>query len=118
MDGAILFIYLKKAEEQENKEWYYRLAKDHFAYIGAYRECIDEIHQLKKENWRIVMDPKVDYLIRIKAAKELHSLSKTSVLLLRDLSFVANLSKYYNVSKFEKALPSKSSSISVNKYKK
>jgi hydroxymethylpyrimidine/phosphomethylpyrimidine kinase len=26
--------YLKKAEEQENKEWYLRLAKDHFSYIG------------------------------------------------------------------------------------
>ena len=27
--------YLKKAEEQENREWYYHMAKDHFAYIGA-----------------------------------------------------------------------------------
>ena len=24
--------YLKKAEEQENREWYYHMAKDHFAY--------------------------------------------------------------------------------------
>jgi hypothetical protein len=29
--------YLKKAEEQENKEWYLRLAKDHFSYIGIHR---------------------------------------------------------------------------------
>ena len=34
--------YLKKAEEQENREWYFRLAKDHFAYIGIYRNAIDE----------------------------------------------------------------------------
>ena len=25
--------YLKKAEEQENKEWYLRLAKDHFSIL-------------------------------------------------------------------------------------
>jgi hypothetical protein len=35
--------YLKKAEEKENREWYYYMAKDHFAYFGAYRKCIDEI---------------------------------------------------------------------------
>ncbi len=29
---------LKKTEEQENREWYMRLAKDHFAYIGVYRD--------------------------------------------------------------------------------
>ncbi len=75
---------------------------------------MDEIQQLKKENWRIVMDPKVEHSVKIQAAKELHSLSKTSVLLLRDLSFVANLSKYYDVSKFEKALPSKISFICNN----
>src|SRR3954451_22384586 len=25
--------YLKKAEEQENREWYYHMARDHFAYV-------------------------------------------------------------------------------------
>jgi hypothetical protein len=33
---------LKKTEEQENKEWYMRLAKDHFAYIGIHRNCYVE----------------------------------------------------------------------------
>jgi hypothetical protein len=69
--------YLKKAEEQENNKWYYRLAKDHFAYIGIYRDCIDEIQQLKKEIWNIVMDSKAEHYTRIQALKELHSLPKT-----------------------------------------
>ena len=88
--------YLKKAEEQESREWYYHMAKDHFAYVGAYRKCIDEIEQLKKEMWNIIMDSKVDMNSRIQATKELHSLSKTSVLLIRDLPFVTNLSKFYD----------------------
>ena len=88
--------YLKKAEEQENREWYFHMAKDHFAYVGAYRKCIDEIEQLKKEMWSIIMDSKVEMYCRVQATKELHSLSKTSVLLLRDLPFVTNLSKFYD----------------------
>ena len=88
--------YLKKAEEQESREWYYYMARDHFAYVGAYRKCIDEIEQLKKEMWNIIMDSKAEMYSRIQATKELHSLSKTSVLLLRDLPFVANLSKFYD----------------------
>jgi hypothetical protein len=35
--------YLKKAEEQENREWFLRLAKDHFAYIGIHRNMLDEL---------------------------------------------------------------------------
>ena len=45
--------YLKKSEEQENKEWYYYMAKDHFAYIGIHREALDEIQQLKNESWKL-----------------------------------------------------------------
>ena len=88
--------YLKKAEEQENREWYCHMARDHFAYVGAYRKCIDEIEQLKKEMWNIIMDTKAEMSCRVQATKELHSLSKTSVLLLRDLPFVTNLSKFYD----------------------
>ncbi len=87
---------LKKVEEQENREWYYHMAKDHFAYIGAHRKCIDEIEQLKKEMWKIIMDTKAEMHVRVQATKELHSLAKTSALLLRDLPFVANLSKLYD----------------------
>ena len=88
--------YLKKAEEQENREWYYHMAKDHFAYVGAYRKCIDEIEQLKKDLWNIIMDSKVDMNNRTQTTKELHSLSKTSTLLIKDLPFVTNLSKFYD----------------------
>ena len=88
--------YLKKAEEQENREWYYHMARDHFAYVGAYRKCIDEIEQLKKEMWKIIMDTKAEVYSRVQASRELHNYSKTSVLLLRDLPFVANLSKFYD----------------------
>jgi hypothetical protein len=87
---------LKKAEEQENREWFYHMARDHFAYVGAYRKCIDEIAQYKKEIWNIVIDSKTDHSVRIQALKELHSLSKTYTLLIKDIPFVTNISKYYD----------------------
>jgi len=40
--------YLKKAEEQKNREWFYHTARDHFAYVGAYRKCIDEIAHIRR----------------------------------------------------------------------
>ena len=46
--------YLKKTEEQENREWFYFMAKDQFAYVGEYRKCIDEIGQYKRKLWLIV----------------------------------------------------------------
>jgi hypothetical protein len=88
-------VYLKKAEEKENREWYNYMAKDHFAYIGVYRKCIDEIEQLKKELWTMVMDSKTLEETRIHALKELHALSKTCTLLIKDLPFITSLSEYY-----------------------
>ena len=60
------------------------------------------------------MDSKVEMYCRVQATKELHSLSKTSVLLLRDLPFVTNLSKFYD----EDILDSNSNNItqSTNQY--
>jgi hypothetical protein len=52
----------------------YCMAKDHFAYVGAYRKCIDEIEQYKKEIWNIIMDLKTTQETRIQAFKELHNL--------------------------------------------
>jgi hypothetical protein len=46
--------------------------------------------------WNIIMDTKAEMYSRIQATKELHSLSKTSVLLIKDLPFVTNLSKFYD----------------------
>ena len=67
--------YLRKAEEPENREWFYHMAHDHFTYVEAYRKCIDEIAQRKKEVWNIVMDSNTDSATKIQAIKELHSLS-------------------------------------------
>jgi hypothetical protein len=57
---------LKKTEEQENREWFYFMAKDQFAYVGEYRKCIDEIRQYKKELWLIVVDSKTLILSKFK----------------------------------------------------
>jgi len=40
--------YLKKAEEQEKGAWYYHMVKGQFAYVGAYRKCIDDMEHLKR----------------------------------------------------------------------
>jgi hypothetical protein len=60
---------LKKTEEQENREWFYHMAHDHFAYVGAYRKCIDEIAQYKKELWNMVIDSKTDNSTRVQALR-------------------------------------------------
>ncbi len=89
--------YLKKTEEEENKRWYLDLAKDHFAYVSVHRKAIDELDQCKKELWSMFMNPTTTNMEKIQIIKELHNLTKTHVLLLRDLPFVTNLSKYYNL---------------------
>jgi len=105
--------YLKKTEEQENKEWYLRLAIDHFAYIGIHREAIDEIQQLKNELWKIAIHPKSENSEKIAAIKELHNLVKTKALLLRDLPFITKLSKYYELTMFDNSLESSKSASSI-----
>ena len=72
------------------------MSTDNFAYIGAYRKCIDELGLLKKEIWNILMDPNTTKETKILATKELHSLCKTYTLLIKDLPFITNLSKYYD----------------------
>ena len=106
--------YLKKAEEQENKEWYLRLAKDHFSYIGIHREALDEIQQLKNELWKIIMNSKSEYPVKIAAVKELHNLVKTKVLILRDLPFITRMSKYYDLTMFDNSLANSSKSSSTS----
>lgn len=87
---------LKKSEEQENREWFYHVTRDHFAYVGAYRKCIDKISQYTKEIWKIVIDFKADLSTRIQALKELHGLLKTYTLLIKDILFVTNILKHYD----------------------
>lgn len=106
--------YLKKAEEQENREWYTRLAKDHFAYISVYRNAIDQLHQLTHELWKIVMDNKVEPSDKTYAMKEIHNIEKTKVLLLREFPFITRLSNYYDLTLFNKDLSNKSNSYSID----
>ncbi len=110
--------YLKRGEEERTKLWFRYMKTDNFAYIGAYRKCIDEIDLLKKEMWKIILDTKAEIYSRIQATKELHSLSKTSVLLLRDLPFVTNLSKFYDEnildSNYKNITPSKTEYLNRN----
>jgi hypothetical protein len=104
--------YLKKAEEQEDKEWYLRLAKDHFAYIGIHREALDEIQQLKNELWKIIINSKSENSVKIAAVKELHNLVKTKVLILRDLPFITRISKLYDLTLFDNGSSNSSKSPS------
>jgi hypothetical protein len=106
--------YLKKLEEQEDKEWYLRLAKDHFSYIGIHREALDEIQQLKNELWRIIMNSESEYTVKIAAVKELHNLVKTKVLILRDLPFITRMSKFYDLTLFDNDSANSSSKSSSN----
>jgi len=46
--------------------------------------------------WSLVLSPEESGTVKVAAYKELHNMSKTSVLLLKDLPFVMNLSKYYD----------------------
>jgi hypothetical protein len=46
--------------------------------------------------WSLVLSPEESGTVKVAAFKELHNMSKTSVLLLKDLPFVMNLSKYYD----------------------
>ena len=108
---------LKKSEEQENREWYARLAKDHFAYIGVYRDAIDQLQQLTHELWNIVMDDKSAQSDKTAAMKEIHNIEKTKVLLLRDLPFITRLSQYYDLTLFDSPLSNKSSNFINNKPK-
>lgn len=92
--------YLNKSEEEENKKWYFNLAKDHFAYVGVYRKAIDELEQCKKELWSMMAEPETTNSEKVQMLRELHNLSKTCTLLLRDLPFIANLTKYYDMNFF------------------
>ncbi len=64
--------------------------------IGAYRKAVDEIEQLKKELWSMMINPSTTNMEKIHIIKELHLLTKTYTLFLRDLPFISSLTKYYD----------------------
>lgn len=87
---------LKRLEYLDNKQWYYNLAKDNFAYIGLYRRCVDELELVRQECWHLVLHPQTERPVKVQALREIHNVIKTQVLLVRDLPFIMNLSKYYD----------------------
>ena len=78
------------------------MVKYHFAYKRACRKCVDDLEQLKKEMWVIVMNPNAEIYSRFKSTMELQCLFKMSVFTLRYLLFVANMSKFNDLSNLDK----------------
>lgn len=92
---------LRRMQIHDDRYWYIEITRDNYAYVDKYRKAIDEVNQCKKELWFIILNPKTESMVKIDAIREIHNLTKTSVLLLKDLSFVMNLSKYYDLSKLD-----------------
>jgi len=92
---------LRRMQLNDDRYWFYELARDQYAYVSAYRQAIDEVSLCKKQLWSIIMDSDTEPNTKISAIRELHQLIKTNVLLLRDLPFVVNLSKYFDISKLD-----------------
>ncbi len=88
--------FLKKSEEQENREWYYRLAKDQDNFIINHKKAMDKIEQCGRELWSIVEDPNTKEKTKIKVIHELHEITITYVNLHRDLPFLTGLTKLYD----------------------
>lgn len=90
---------LIKNQKAEDKQWYYQLARDNIAYVSSYRKAITSIEEYQREIWLLTLSDKSDSMTKLNCYKELHSLTKTLVLLLRDLPFITQLSKYYDIDK-------------------
>jgi hypothetical protein len=74
----------------DDRYWFYEIARDQYAYVYAYRQAIDEVFLCKKQLWSIIMNTGTEANAMIFAIKELRNLIKTDVLLLRDLPFIVN----------------------------
>ncbi len=81
---------LKKPIQQETCEQYNYITQDHFEYVREYRKTIDNIQQLKKENWHIVIGPKHIIEINIRITKNYIVYQKLT-LLIKDLSAFCNI---------------------------
>src|SRR6476469_3771097 len=86
---------------KDNKRWFLEYAKDAYAYVGIYRKAIDEIEMYKEELWKIILNPTVEHMIKVASFREMHALTKTGVLLAKDLPFIMNISKYFDVKKLD-----------------
>lgn len=91
-----LVLRLRRIQSINDRRWFVTYARDQYAYIGVYRKCIDELDSLRKECWALIMLKTTKEENKIAAMKEIHNIVKTQVLLLRDLPFIMDLSKYYD----------------------
>lgn len=90
---------LIKIIKAEDRKWYYYMARDNFEYVSVYRKAITSIEEYQREIWLLTISPNSDNDTKLNCYKELHNLTKTLVLLLRDLPFITQLSKYYDIDK-------------------
>lgn len=100
---------------KDHKEWLLAYAKDSYAFIGVFRKAADELDALKDENWKIVQAKNVDIKVKADALREIHNLSKSTVLLMKDLPFITNLSKYYDPKSLEELYEIKRQSLNGNR---
>lgn len=86
-----------KNQKAEDRRWYYHMAKDNIAYVSTYRKAITSIEEYQREIWMLTISKDSDNDTKLNCYRELHSLTKTLVLLLRDLPFITQLSQYFRV---------------------
>lgn len=88
---------LKKMQIEENRWWFYELAEDSNAYLCIYRDALDVLKQLEQEMWLIILNPTADFNARVLATKEMHSLTKSRLLIAKELPFITSLAKQYDL---------------------
>ena len=76
---------LKKTEEQGNRGWFYRAAKDHEWHILNCKRAMDKTWSMKGNNVEHGGRPKHQRKDQFKAFQELHGLTETCVFLSRVL---------------------------------
>jgi len=57
---------------------------------------MDKIEQYERELWSMAEDPNTKEKTKLKIFQELHELTKTFVLMQRDLPFLTGLSRFYD----------------------
>lgn len=60
--------------KNESSEWITNLAKDRDAYVGLYKEGIDELHLLRHECYKVLFDPFTKPFVKLLAVEQLRKL--------------------------------------------
>lgn len=94
-----IVYHLEKLHRKDTRQWFYNMASDSMAYIETYRQAIDELNQYKRELFLMIASNKTSPAIKVQCFRELHALSKTSILLINDLPYIHNLSNQHKMPK-------------------